>query len=205
MKTIKISYVMPVICAALLSCQNTGNQSSEMKDSSVLDSGNSSAKADVRGSKGEPDDPTHESKVDDDGAAFIKNAGIGGMMEVELGKLAQSKSANKKVKEFAAKMVTDHSKVNEELKTIARNLEIVVPSEYPADQKEHIDMMKKLDGTAFDKHYMNMMVNDHGKTIELFRSAISLRDDQLKAFAAKTLPVIESHHTLAKEITTSLK
>ncbi|WP_166664859.1 DUF4142 domain-containing protein [Pedobacter metabolipauper] len=225
MKTLKIYFITIAISASLCACQNTSNPSSEMKDSSAVSTTGDNASADsavgantagngstntVTGVKeqnagSDLKNETNESNIDDDGAAFIKEAGLGGMMEVELGKLAQSKASSSKVKEFAAKMVTDHTRANNELKAIAEKQAILVPTEYPADQKAHITAMKTLKGAEFDKHYMDMMVNDHVKTLALFKSAMTLRDDKVKDFAAKTLPILEGHHKLAVQIKSGMK
>lgn len=133
----------------------------------------------------------------------MKTAALGGMMEVDLGKLAAENAADAKVKAFAAKMVADHTKANNELKTIAQESGITLPDKYPADVSAHIDEMKKLKGADFDAHYMDMMVNDHVKTLDLFRTA-GLRKDALKDFATRTLPVLENHYKMAVEIKAGL-
>ncbi|WP_442590548.1 DUF4142 domain-containing protein [Pedobacter sp. AW31-3R] len=148
--------------------------------------------------------PTYQSKVDSDEATFLKEAAIGGMMEVELGKLAQQ-SARPEVKAFAAQMVTDHTKANNELKALASEKKILLPAAYPADVKAHIDMMKKMDGTAFDKHYIDMMVNDHDKTVTLFKGGQQSQTKEVKDFAEKTLPVIMEHYKKAKAIQSTLQ
>lgn len=149
-------------------------------------------------------DATHESKVDGDEAAFMEKAAIGGMMEVDLGRIAQ-KSTNPKVKAFAAQMVTDHTKANMELKTLAAKSGIILPSAYPADEKAHMEAMKKMTGTAFDEHYISMMVTDHDKTITLFKSGANSMDKPVSDFAKKTIPVITGHFEKAKAIQASLK
>lgn len=157
-----------------------------------------------RSSKKTARDVTHMSKVDGDGAAFMDIAAIGGMMEVDLGKLALEKSGNAQVRKFAAQMVADHAKANKDLKAIAVKLERLLPATYPADVKAHMDEMKKLSGKEFDIHYMDMMVNDHVKTLGLFRSASSLRHE-VRDFAERMLPVLEKHYQMAKEINATLK
>lgn len=147
---------------------------------------------------------TNESKVSSDAAGFMKTAAIGGMMEVELGKIAL-KSTNPKVKAFAEQMVKDHSKANDELKALAVKSGIILPAEYPADDKAHVDMMKKMTGAAFDKHYVDMMVTDHEKTIALFKTGARSREKEVSDFAKKTLPVIEGHFEKAKAIQSSIK
>ncbi|WP_169304355.1 DUF4142 domain-containing protein [Pedobacter frigoris] len=189
-----------MILAELTACQHTDRSGSAQLDSAPVGS-DSLRRAD---SSDAPSDVTHMSKVDVDGAAFMDTAAVGGMMEVDLGKLALEKSSNAEVKKFAAQMVADHTKAGTDLKAVAAKLEHLLPSTYPADVKMHMDDMKKLSGKAFDKHYMDMMVNDHVKTLDLFRSASSLRGE-IKDFAASTLPVLEKHHQMATQINAALK
>lgn len=147
---------------------------------------------------------THESHVDSDEAAFMKQAAIGGMMEVDLGNIAL-KSTNPAVKAFAVQMVADHSKANVELKKLADKSGILLPATYPSEEKQHMDEMKKMKGAAFDKHYIDMMVTDHDKTVTLFRNGADSQDKDVKAFAVKTLPVITGHFRKAKAIQATLK
>lgn len=149
-------------------------------------------------------DATHESRVDGDEANFMEKAALGGMMEVDLGKIAQ-KSTNPKVKAFAAQMVTDHTKANMQLKTLAAKSGIILPSAYPADEKMHMEAMKKMTGAAFDKHYIDMMVTDHDKTLALFKGGANSMDKPVSDFAKKTIPVIAGHFKEAKEIQAGLK
>ncbi len=202
MKTVKYAY-LAMIAASLVACQGADDTSRSLKDSTKLDEQADSARRD-QGNVA-PKNATSESAVGDDAAAFMKQAALGGMMEVELGKVAQEKAANAQVKAFAAKMITDHEKANAELKTLASDAGIILPSEYPAEIKTHIDEMKKLKGAAFDQHYMDMMVNDHVKTLALFKSATTIAERPVKEFAERTLPILESHHKMAREIHTSLK
>lgn len=189
-----------VIFSGLMACQNTDRSGNAQLDSAPVGS-DSLRRTDTSDA---PKDVTHMSKVDGDGAAFMDTAAVGGMMEVDLGKLALEKSSNAEVKKFAAQMVADHTKAGTDLKAVAAKLEHLLPANYPADVKMHMDEMKKLSGKAFDKHYMDMMVNDHVKTLDLFKSASSLRGE-IKDFAARTLPVLEKHHQMATRINAALK
>lgn len=153
---------------------------------------------------GQPAD-SYKSKVDEDGASFLKTAAIGGMMEVQCGAYALKTSKNAKIKAFAEKMVTDHSKANAELKLVAKDLNIILPEQFPSDVQNHMNMMMKMTGDAFDKHYIDMMVNDHVKTLELFKSSQESTNEKIKDFAKKTLPVLEQHYVLAKQIHAEIK
>ncbi|ARS39934.1 hypothetical protein CA265_09855 [Sphingobacteriaceae bacterium GW460-11-11-14-LB5] len=146
-----------------------------------------------------------ESGVDEAGATFLRKAAVGGIMEVEAAKIAQTNAKSAEVKEFAAKMLTDHTKANTELKALAINKKVITPDALPADDQIHLDEMKKITGTAFDQHYMQMMVTDHEKTINLFKLGMQNRDQAIKTWAGNTLKVIELHDEMAKKIVANLK
>jgi putative membrane protein len=102
---------------------------------------------------------------------FALKAGAGGTMEVELGNIAQQNAQSPRVKRFGAMMVKDHTKANKELISLAGSRNILIPSKIPDKIQTHIDEMKKLRGAEFDKHYMDMMTDDHKEDIELFEKA----------------------------------
>ncbi|HET9834483.1 MAG TPA: DUF4142 domain-containing protein [Vicinamibacterales bacterium] len=135
---------------------------------------------------------------------FILDAAKGGMAEVELGKLAADRAQNDEVKKFAQRMVDDHSKANDQLKQIAESKGIKIPTDTEAKQKALMQRLEKLQGAAFDRAYMNAMVNDHVKDVNEFkREANSGRDSQVKSFASSTLPTLEEHLQQAKQARTS--
>jgi len=127
-------------------------------------------------------------------SGFVMEAAAGGMMEVEAGKLAQQNGASDRVKNFGSMMVADHSAANQQLAGLASSHGINLPAALPAEEQKHLDAMKKLTGKAFDKHYVDMMVNDHKKDIGKFKMASEKCDDaQLKSFAGTTLPTLQKH------------
>jgi putative membrane protein len=146
-----------------------------------------------------------ESGVDETGATFLRKAAVGGIMEVEAAKIAQKNAKSAEVKDFAAKMLTDHTKANTELKALAVSKKVITPDALPADEQIHLDEMKKMTGAAFDKHYMDMMVTDHEKTVALFKLGMQNRDQAIKGWASNTLTVIESHDAMAKKIVANMK
>ncbi len=126
---------------------------------------------------------------------FAMKAANGGMMEVELGRMAQEKGMSKDVKEFGAMMVADHSKANDELKTLATAKNITLPSTLGEDAQEDVNELAKLSGKEFDKKYVSMMVDDHKEDVDAFKKAAEDNsvDPDIKAFAAKTLPTLQQH------------
>jgi len=140
-------------------------------------------------------------KLNKDDMAFVLKAGEGGDAEVALGKLAETNGYGTEVKAFRKRMVDDHTKANEELISIAKDKDVQLSHELKGDTKEMYDKLAGLNGPEFDKHYIEHMVKGHEETVELFKKeAESGTDAKLKEFAGKTLPVIEQHLALAKEI-----
>jgi len=137
---------------------------------------------------------------------FIMKAAQGGMAEVELGKLAQTKSQNAEVKKFAQMMIEDHSNANTELKALATKKSVTLPTEVNAEQKATADKLKTLSGAEFDKAYVETMVSDHKKTVDLFeKESTGGADADAKAFAAKTLPKIKAHLEMIQGIQAKMK
>jgi putative membrane protein len=133
--------------------------------------------------------------------AFVKEAAIGGMAEVDLGQLAVSKASNPDVKQFGQRMVDDHGKANDELKSWASQKSVNLPTELDAKHKAEHAKLEKLSGEAFDRAYMTSMVADHNKDVAEFqKQSKSAKDPDLKAWAAKTLPTLQDHQKSAKEI-----
>ncbi|WP_299500142.1 DUF4142 domain-containing protein [Mucilaginibacter sp.] len=144
--------------------------------------------------------------VDKDDAKFAVDAANGGMTEVELSKLAEQKSTNAKVKDFAAMMVMDHTKAGEELKAVAKTKNITLPDSVNADSKKAIADLSKKSVSDFDKAYVDKMVSDHKATVDMFENASKkLKDADLKAFVDKTLPTIKGHLTNIKAIHDGMK
>jgi len=125
---------------------------------------------------------------------FVKKAAQGGMAEVELGKLAADKATNADVKKFGQRMVDDHGKANDELKSIASSKNITLPTDLTAKDKTLRDRLSKLSGEAFDRAYMQAMLSDHRMDVNEFKhESTSGKDSEVKEFAAKTLPTLEDH------------
>jgi putative membrane protein len=125
---------------------------------------------------------------------FILEAAQGSMGEVELGKMAAQQGTSDEVKKFGQRMVDDHGKGGDELKTIARQRGIALPSELEPKDKAMVTRLSKLHGTSFDRAYMRDMVADHKQDVAAFRQeSTSGKDPEVKAWATKMLPTLEEH------------
>jgi putative membrane protein len=130
---------------------------------------------------------------------FVTKAAKGGLAEVELGKLASEKASSDAVKQFGQRMVDDHGKANNELKTLAQSKSVTIPTDLDAKDKALRDRLMKLSGRAFDRAYMQAMVSDHVKDVNEFRTESKTgKDPEVKAWAAKTLPTLEEHLKMAR-------
>ena len=132
---------------------------------------------------------------------FAQDAAQGGATEVALGRLASERGASPEVKQFGLQMVADHSTAGDELKAIAARKGLQLPTDMKSDQKSEQDKLSKLSGADFDKEYVDFMVKDHEEDVAEFqKQAQNGADADIKAFAAKTLPVIQHHLDMIKGI-----
>lgn len=135
---------------------------------------------------------------------FMDKAAQGGMAEVELGQLAQQNGQSESVKAFGKRMVDDHSKANDQLKQLAAQKGVSLPTSLDAKDQAIKDKLSKLQGAAFDKAYMKDMVADHKKDVAEFKhESMAAHDPELKSWAGQTLPTLESHLQEAEKIAPS--
>jgi putative membrane protein len=135
-------------------------------------------------------------------AAFMKQAAENGHAEVEASKLAQTKARRPEVKAFAEHMIADHTKVNDELKQIAAAKKVELPAEPSVMQKGKLKMINTGSDDKFDDRYEREFgVKAHEDTIKLFQTAANeAQDSDVKAFAQKTLPSLQSHLEMARKL-----
>ncbi|MEG1326320.1 MAG: DUF4142 domain-containing protein, partial [Janthinobacterium sp.] len=124
---------------------------------------------------------------------FLGKAADAGSTEIAASKVAQSKSSNGDVKKFADAMVTEHTKVADELKQLASSKQIEVSDRPGKKQQALIDKLGRLEGAQFDKEYAaSIGVAAHKEAVKLFTEASQKASDpDIKAFAAKTLPALQ--------------
>lgn len=137
---------------------------------------------------------------------FWTEAAQSSMTEVILGNLALQNSQNEEIRTFAQKMVTDHTAVNDELKTLAASKNVMLPTDISAKQKSSMDKLSNLSGMEFDREFMKIMVKDHEALVKLFqKQADSGTDEDAKAFAAKNLPTLQEHLSMARTLSDDMK
>lgn len=137
---------------------------------------------------------------------FLIETASAGLMEVQLGQLAQQKGLSPKVKEFGETMIEEHSKVNEDLKQLAAKKNVSIPIKPGEKDLKQVKELSSLQGSNFDKAYMKTIVQNHEKDIARFQiQAEKGKDPEIKAFATNTLSDLLLQLEVATTINNSLK
>lgn len=165
--------------------QNQGGQSGS--------SGSASMNSSAAGSNA-------SSKVSSMDSKFIMKAAEGGLAEVQLGQLAQQKASDPAVKQLGERLAQDHTKANDQLKSIAQQQGITLPTEPSAADQQLMKKMEGLSGSEFDHQFVAHTIKDHQKDIALFqKEAQNGKDDSVKQFAQQTVPTLQEHLKLAQQ------
>ena len=137
-----------------------------------------------------------------DSQTLVQKAAISNMAEIKLGQLALQKSQDTEVRQFAERMVKDHTASLAKLKTAAAKDNLTVPTALDAEHQQKEQQLSALSGAAFDEAYGEQMEKAHHKTLALLENAeksdkvsASLRD-----YAASTLPTVKTHTKLAESL-----
>ena len=134
-----------------------------------------------------------------DAAVFTAKAASSNMFEIEEGKAALTNSQNADIKAFAQKMIDDHSKAGDAMKTAADKQGVPVPPQMNADDRAKLDALKS--APDFDKTYVADQVAAHDSAVTLFANyAKDGGDGALKQFAADTLPTLKQHQDMIHKI-----
>ena len=178
---------MTALMMVLLACgsKNTGDDSKDMAE--------------------DQNDEKFQGDAEDD-ADFAVEAANGGMMEVQLGTLALTKATSPDVKSFAQMMVDDHTKANNELKSLAQQKNITLPSTLDNEHQRKFDNLNEKTGTDFDKEYMDLMVKDHKEDVRKFEDeGEDGKDADLKSWASGKVATLRHHLEEAQRIQDAVK
>ena len=137
--------------------------------------------------------------------SFATQAAIIGKAEIELGQMALKNTTDAGVQKYAERMVKDHSAADKKLKAIAAKENLQLPQSLDQEHESLKKQLQGLQGKDFDRAYMNAMSKGHDKAVALFESASQQPQmpDELKQFAASTLPTLEQHKEMAHSMHSS--
>ncbi|HTF68820.1 MAG TPA: DUF4142 domain-containing protein [Edaphobacter sp.] len=137
----------------------------------------------------------------DDDKKFLASAAQSDVNEIKLSELAEQKAMNPAVKAFATKMVSEHKKMSASMKPFARSWGLSAPTDLDDDHKSDYAKLNGMSGADFDKEYMDLMVSDHSKALDLFTDeAKSTKDPKFRAAVVKGKTMVAAHKNMAYDL-----
>lgn len=152
------------------------------------------------GMAGMPMGPVTTAQVSNDSTVlFMESISMSNLTEIKTSQLALQKSSNPQIRAFAQKMITDHTKAQNELKNLAAMKGIRITDQPGADQRLLYNKLTRLSGAQFDAMYKMVQVSGHEMTLTLIKTYRDIGGDaDALAYAAKVQPVIVNHLEMAK-------
>ena len=191
----KLIFLLALVALLMFACKK--NESATETATSATDTSSMTSTTSTTGTA---------TSLSDADKTFMTKAAEGGMMEVNLGTLAAAKATANEVKDFGNRMVTDHGKAGDELKTLAANKGVTLPTQPGDEEKKASNDLSMKKGKDFDKAYMSLMVKDHEKDIAEFeKESKEAQDPDLKNWVTRTLPIIQDHLKMAKQNASKVK
>jgi putative membrane protein len=187
--------------AALISAQNPGGAPAGGSPPATGGvSGGPGATGAAGGGPGAgPMDTPMQTRVDD--KKFLKDAAMGSMTEVQLGKLAAEKGSTDGVKHYGQKLASDHAKATDELKQTAAKENIQIPESLDSKHQSKVDKLAKLSGPQFDRAFVKDQMKDHQKDVDDYKAEAQYgANPNVKMLALKELPVLQQHLAEAKDL-----
>ncbi|WP_210513907.1 DUF4142 domain-containing protein [Hymenobacter terricola] len=184
----KRSFVILAAAVALLTAGVSCNSNDSVKQAQETNE----VKADSATTK------TDTGKIEDKGlkydSEFMTKAASGGMLEVEMGKQVAARAVTPNAKKYAQQMISDHTKGNAELMALATKKNITLPTTLGDEHAKVLKDVTKEKGVKMDQEYMKEMLKDHQEDVKEYTDAsINATDPDIKAFAAKTVPMLKMH------------
>jgi putative membrane protein len=133
-------------------------------------------------------------------------------VDIDAGKLAETRASTADVKQFAKLMVTDHTGVNKQATDLVTRLH-VTPQDNDTSKSlkdggdKNLANLKTLKGAAFDKAYVDHEVAYHQAVLDTIDKTLipNASNANLKALLVKVRPAIAAHLEHAQHLQASLK
>jgi len=169
----------------------TGSQTDKQKDTGTQTGRQSGTEMETKGgAKAAAMTPTE----------FLKDAMMANMTEIRLGQLAQQRASSSQVKQFAQQMIDAHTKANEQVQKVAQQKGVQAPADLDKKHTKVEEQLSQLQGAAFDRAYMDMMVKDHRADVAKFAAqSKSSKDEDVRNLATTLLPNLQQHLQMATD------
>jgi putative membrane protein len=191
MRNFKAALFILITAAVLQACNHSAKS-----DDNDDDSNNSAPDTSTAVATAPPDTigPKIHLVIDQEDSIFAVNAAKENLAEIELGQLAIKNAKGKRFKNFGWLMVKDHGKANTKLMAMAQLKKLPLPTKIDSTEQNKITQLAKKSGGDFNKAYVAMMIDDGKNDVKVFTDASTkTQDPDIKAYAKKTLPVIQKH------------
>ncbi len=185
--------ILFVLAVFITACNNEGKDSIEKADSA------NNANIDTA--------LTHNMVVlDEENSSFMVEAANSSMTELQLAGLTQQKALSQKVKNFSSMLIHDHSILKDQVKSLAAQMNVVLPDTIGNNEQKQIDGLMQKRGADFDKSFMETVIKNYEEAIGLFEKALlNTKDPDVNSFADKTLMTLHMHLDSAKSIRSVIK
>lgn len=153
---------------------------------------------------------TNEAKFDSiedkkDDSEFLVDIAEVNLAEIEIGKLAQTKSTNVEVKKFGKMLVDEHTKSASEVSALAKAKNFTLPTSLTEEGQEEYNKLNEKTGVDFDKKFADMMIDGHEKAIDKLKKASEdAKDEDVKVWASNNIAGLTAHLEHAKMLKQNL-
>ncbi len=139
--------------------------------------------------------------VKTDAQSFLEKAAEGQQIEISLGQLAVQRAVNERVKDFGQEMVEEHKKGSQQVEQLAMKDGVQLSPGVSEKRKEKVNKLSQLSGHAFDRAYMDYIVEDHETIVDEFQRRVeNMQDKDIKQWIASILPALQSHREKARQV-----
>lgn len=175
-------------------------------DGDTVDDSNADTTATTKNQAEDQNDNALSTKAAEKDAQFVVDVVASNYGEVKLARLAQKKASNSELKDVARMLETDHNAVLSDLKSLASNKGISVPTEENGAAKDKLKELTDEKTSEFDKEWCETLMDSHKASISKFENAANdVSDPDLKAFVNTVLPKLRTHHDRLMECHKKLK
>jgi putative membrane protein len=186
------AYFAPCAAVAVLACGLAGAPMLAQSHPGGMQTPTPSQPSTAPGTQGPNQTLVNQQAMNDQ--QFLRKALEGGEAEVQLGQLAQQKSQSDDVKQFAQKMVDDHTQLNNQIEPIAKQLGVAEPKGPSKKDKQLMEKLSALSGPQFDEEYIRAMVKDHKEDLREFKDEAQMTQDiNVRRAATEGTTLISAH------------
>lgn len=132
--------------------------------------------------------------------AFVADALKNNAAQVRMSELAQQKAAYSDVKEFSVRMIEIHTKLNEQLAPLAKQLDVDQNQKPSKEEKKELAQLEQLSGTDFDHAYLQAMAREQAHSVKQFKNAQSATNPYIQKAGNTDEPVLDQHYQVLQKI-----